>query len=558
MTLCASASCGRFMLTPLRRSVRLVELYLGAVKKSMQSGVHYRFAEIHSSKPTYDHAHGNCGFLLWHRKFLMGYENMLRDQGPQFKGVTVPYWNYFEDHDSHLSTSNPCNSWAECSPFLSDFGGASVSAPQMTQTIARATVTGSCVSSGVAGSACTLPNGQKDTSGKCQECIVRGNWFQPYNFLPITKGQITAAIRYVDEAADKNVSQAHDILRQKLEHGFHADVHNSLDGIMKTSASPFDPVFYGHHGMIDMIQFVYNRCQHGSTSAHTQKDDRSMYNVFSTCSFTATTGKVSATATVTADTPILINYNGKPADQDPVLGKYFTGIGSTYRDFQNAESLKGDGNSYRYLVDQYFEKILKGQGIECPDYIYSSSSYSNSTVSKKHRRHHHRKSQNKEEYASDDEVLYDSNPVAEMITTLTACGQELKERECSLSHVGVAIQQSILECEATRQRSCLEFEDFTPEFRATFNLPADYQPHCYTLLNAVKEGHVTLDLSETCRYEFGRMTGTRLTEEYFGKPLNCTVQNFTSTTPTETYSESAYSHHHHQRTHVSIKVHAST
>ena len=39
------------------------------------------------------------GFILWHRRFMLGYENMLRSLHPDFECVTLPYWNYFHHYD---------------------------------------------------------------------------------------------------------------------------------------------------------------------------------------------------------------------------------------------------------------------------------------------------------------------------------------------------------------------------------------------------------------------------------------------------------------------------
>lgn len=92
-----------------------------------------RFAQIHASMPSNDFAHNSCGFLLWHRKFLLVYGNMLRGHRNACREVTLSYWNYFEDHDNQLSVLTPCKSMLECSEFLQDFDGVSSSAKQATQ-----------------------------------------------------------------------------------------------------------------------------------------------------------------------------------------------------------------------------------------------------------------------------------------------------------------------------------------------------------------------------------------------------------------------------------------
>ena len=39
------------------------------------------------------------GFILWHRRYMLAYENMLRSLHPDFECVTLPYWNYFRHYE---------------------------------------------------------------------------------------------------------------------------------------------------------------------------------------------------------------------------------------------------------------------------------------------------------------------------------------------------------------------------------------------------------------------------------------------------------------------------
>ncbi|KAF1325082.1 hypothetical protein FI667_g9474, partial [Globisporangium splendens] len=470
--------------------------FIGALQSAMESGMHYYFAEIHAARPTNDFAHGNCGFLLWHRKFLLAYENMLRAQGPSFKDVTLPYWNYFQDHDMNMAAGVACNSMVTCSKFLADLGGSSRTSPVKAVKLGSAgVVEGYCVANGVAKSACASPGGTK--SGACDRCIVRGDWSSPGVFLPLSKIGILNSIRTISTSV---ATDPHDRLRAVLEGGFHADVHNTLGGTMRTMASPFDPVFFGHHGTIDLMHFMHNRCHYG-------KKDNKKFDVFSKCTVTTAAG---AAYTINANTEILINYGNKPAENDPVIGKFFKGLGSTYADFANAEKLKSASNNYRYVVDDYFGAIFKSQGIVCPPGTFASES------SPKHK--HHKKHKHHEDDSVDEEGTVEV-PVYEIVATLSTCGEELMERNPNMTELDVAIQESILECEATRQKSGHELEDYTPEFRQAFSMAADSHPQCYRLLNDVKNGAIKLEVSDFCRQEYGRLTGTNLTEGEFGKPL---------------------------------------
>uniref|UniRef100_K3WTH8 Tyrosinase copper-binding domain-containing protein n=1 Tax=Globisporangium ultimum (strain ATCC 200006 / CBS 805.95 / DAOM BR144) TaxID=431595 RepID=K3WTH8_GLOUD len=464
--------------------------------------MHYRFTEIHATKPTYDFAHGNCGFLLWHRKFLLAYENMLRAQGPSFKDVTLPYWNYFEDHDMNMFAGTSCNSIVTCSEFLADHGGSNSRYPYRSDVNITSTgrTRGFCVANGVTKSACASSFGS--LSGACDGCIVRGDWSNEGVFFPISKLGISHSIEKIASGSEAT-TDPHDTLRKVLERGFHVDVHNTLNGTMSSTASPFDPVFFGHHGTIDLIQFVHNRCHYGTN------EDNRRFDVFTQCSV-KTRG---AFVPITSDTKITMDYGDQPAEDDPVIGKFFAGIGSTYADFANPEEL--GNNSYRYAVDEYFEALFKSEDVVCPPGTFASDL----RADRKHK--HHRKHDQSD--ASNDDL--ERNPVYEIINTLAACGKELLERMPNLTQAEVAIQKSILECEATRQRSGREFEDYSPEFRETFNMPDDSHPPCYRLLQRVKSGAITMELSQSCRQEYGRLTDTKLMDGEFGKTFPSTTDS---------------------------------
>ncbi|KAF1325125.1 Exonuclease 1, partial [Globisporangium splendens] len=471
----------------------------------MQNGMHYRFAEIHAKKPTYDFGHQNCGFLLWHRKFLLAYENMLRGQDPSFEDVTLPYWNYFEDHDMNMAVGTPCNSIAACSEFLVDLGGSSSRYPYRSDVNITSTgrTRGYCVANGVTKSACASPFGS--LSGTCDGCIVRGDWSDEGVFLPISKLGISHSIEKIASGSE-TTTDPHDKLRKVLERGFHADVHNTLNGTMSSTASPFDPVFFGHHGTIDLIQFIHNRCHYG------KNEDNRRFDVFSQCSV-----KTGGTfVSITSDTRIVMDYGNQPAENDPVIGKFFAGIGSTYADFANPEELKISSSSYRYAVDEYFERLFKSEGIVCPPDTFASELRA-SRERKYHMKHGH------DGQSDDSKDGREHNPVYEIINTLATCGNELLERMPNLTQVEVAVQKSILECEATRQRSGREFEDYSPEFREAFNMPNGSHPQCYQLLQDIKSGAIVMELSQSCRQEYGRLTGTKLTEGEFGKPFPSTT-----------------------------------
>ncbi|OWZ00767.1 hypothetical protein PHMEG_00027974 [Phytophthora megakarya] len=99
------------------------ELYLSAVEKAMASGNHLLFTQIYMDAGSLKQVAGTCGGPAWYRKYLLGYENMLRSLDTTFADLTLPYWDIFEDAAKRISTTTECNGIEGCSPILEDLGG---------------------------------------------------------------------------------------------------------------------------------------------------------------------------------------------------------------------------------------------------------------------------------------------------------------------------------------------------------------------------------------------------------------------------------------------------
>lgn len=69
-------------------------------------------------------AHRVCMFTYWHRYLLLGFENMLRSLGDEFKCITIPYWDEIQ-HSANL-LSGKCNSIENCSSIVRDWGGSTI------------------------------------------------------------------------------------------------------------------------------------------------------------------------------------------------------------------------------------------------------------------------------------------------------------------------------------------------------------------------------------------------------------------------------------------------
>ncbi|EQC38106.1 hypothetical protein SDRG_04536 [Saprolegnia diclina VS20] len=95
--------------------------YKKAIETAMSNGNYALFAKIHRNQMTWYEAHGTCVFLYWHRRFLLGFENMLRSLDPSFGCVTIPYFDYVQD--SVAFRAGECKSVSTCSSIARELTG---------------------------------------------------------------------------------------------------------------------------------------------------------------------------------------------------------------------------------------------------------------------------------------------------------------------------------------------------------------------------------------------------------------------------------------------------
>ncbi|RHY83796.1 hypothetical protein DYB26_013057, partial [Aphanomyces astaci] len=80
------------------------ETFVSAIEIAMDRGLYQKFVLIHQEQMGNREAHGTCVFLFWHRKYLLGFENMLRSLGDQYKCLTLPYWDYVQNYATMQNT----------------------------------------------------------------------------------------------------------------------------------------------------------------------------------------------------------------------------------------------------------------------------------------------------------------------------------------------------------------------------------------------------------------------------------------------------------------------
>ncbi|KAL3858695.1 hypothetical protein ACJMK2_008956 [Sinanodonta woodiana] len=174
--------------------------------------VYEALAEFHTGITSIS-AHGGCNFFGWHRVFLLMYENMLRDQGPEFAEVAIPYW------DSRLEArmDQPTNTVLFTDRLLGTGSGE--------------------VSGGILGS------GWQTAAGPLIRNIGTDG-------PPMTDEAIVNVTRMTRMS---EICGADSAIESDLEF-HHNGIHRWVDGQMAMlQTSALDPAFWSHHTFIDYV-----------------------------------------------------------------------------------------------------------------------------------------------------------------------------------------------------------------------------------------------------------------------------------------------------------------
>lgn len=198
------------------------------------------FTQLYMDSGGLDQVAGTCGAPAWYRKYLLGYENMLRSLDTTFSNLTLPYWDMFEDSAKRISTTTVCNGIEGCSPILADLGGCE--GPELKAGAyvvnGEAIPGGNCANTSVAAYACTI-------SRKCEECIPRGEWNIGDSSLEVGPTTFADLIRHANENSSSGASSM-DTLRKEVQNSIQMTVHSILGGVYETRAAAFDPLFLNH------------------------------------------------------------------------------------------------------------------------------------------------------------------------------------------------------------------------------------------------------------------------------------------------------------------------
>ena len=274
------------MLRPEERA-----LYIEAVNDLKSSGVYDLLVQTHAHLDNKEYAHGTSGFLPWHRKYLLEYENALRAQNEKYACVTVPYWDWAEDTDV-CKAKGGCKTFHEESSILQAFGGpgsmhcmthrhsGSKVVPDTAETRSLGcngkTTSGS---TGAKARTCApheIEEGCVPIEDRAIGCVTSGpfaGWNSPLyeddttycltrgvNWDIATQGYLTGSQRLQEIITSNNNYGSRSGFRAYIESTPHANPHNLLGGHIRSFSSPSDPLFWSHHAMIDKIWAQWQNC----------------------------------------------------------------------------------------------------------------------------------------------------------------------------------------------------------------------------------------------------------------------------------------------------------
>ncbi|TDH68461.1 hypothetical protein CCR75_004163 [Bremia lactucae] len=446
LALCAGSSVVaenarvRYSWTSLRSNEK--ELYLNAIAKAMTSGYHMLFTQLFMDSGSLNQVVGTCGAPAWYRKYLLGYENMLRSLDPTFSKLTLPYWDLFEDAAKRISTRVACNGIEECSSMLVDFGGCN--GPEISSGAyivnGEAIPSGNCANSSIAAHACT-------SRKKCEKCIPRGDWTIGDSSLEVGPTVFIDLIRQARNSTGVSESRATAInsLRTAIQNSIQMPLHSILGGLYETRAAAFDPIFLGHYATLDMVYQVYQSCNQSIPLTGSCQGNSDL--------------KVSSMVTIP------MQFGSSPVEEHPKLGPFFETIGTKYKSM--------DAFAVTYEIDLFLQNMLKSFSRQCSVDTSAAGALS---------------------YASAKSTVEHAASTDTLVSSLAACDQT-----SDVTGMTTEAASAFISCQILSSLQNGVFTNTSTPVREFFRANQSNLPKCVSDLAAITSAEVTVIPSSTCR-----------------------------------------------------------
>ncbi|KAF0718706.1 Aste57867_1532 [Aphanomyces stellatus] len=335
-------------LMPPRKPPLHLVLPASVVPGTFSRRFYQKFVWIHNEHMSNTEAHGTCVFLFWHRKFLLGFENMLRSLGAEFQCLTLPYWDYVDDYAamSHAPTSKQCRSIEACAPIASGLGGSTLGQYSAAKFFGADYPSDRCIANRPLNHMCTVAG-----SDDCPHCVPRGSW--SHTKMPADMAYANVRRQVLSGESLATVSTA-------IESSPHNNLHGVLAGPMANPmVSPMDPIFFMHHNTIDLLHTIYYHCKVeplGLTDAQRQTDSHS----FAGCRTDNNDdiGPLSDLRMRLADSGEVVDVH-----DDPMVGPFFQGLPHQYYQLTDARTL-GYAFQFEGLLSDLYNKCDGSAAVE--------------------------------------------------------------------------------------------------------------------------------------------------------------------------------------------------
>lgn len=324
-----------------------IDLYLSALEESMNQGIYQRFLFYHLDAVSAIQSHDTCAFMLWHRRYLLAIENMLRSLDAKFSCLTVPYWNVMDDHMAQQERL--CDSIAGCSAILRDIGG---NTARQSQTRSYGTVTQQgAYYTGRPFSFATDNNGQPG--------IIRAD------LIDVSLPPESSMERVLQTIASHDNYNGFSLAIQR---SIHDAIHDAVGGFMPTNASPSDVIFLNWHSSIDLFHFVWLQCHLGDEQNATSTSRFAFTQDGTTCGHTGP--GTAAFPFLNSSSEMHMKWFDTDIRDDELIGRYFQDVGLHFHEMADARALGED--SFSYELPRRMQQFLASD--QCPESNYQLTS----------------------------------------------------------------------------------------------------------------------------------------------------------------------------------------
>jgi tyrosinase len=246
-----------------------------------EANYHY-FVNLHQLQSNTDYAHGPAGFLPWHRKYLLEFENALRASGPEYANVMLPYWDWGQWAKECMIDLSACSSFVSGSNGVhifnsANFGGSGGTDGQgwTTGTTYASASTPAASTGGIPAVGWKFPRTGGGWAGTPKYAAGYGWVVRDTNMHTdwSTSGPITGQVQsqlIIEEDNHYTFSPVQTLPGGRISGGFqqtyedspHNWIHTRMRGTMGSMDSPGDPIFWSHHAYIDKMWAMWQDC-HG-------------------------------------------------------------------------------------------------------------------------------------------------------------------------------------------------------------------------------------------------------------------------------------------------------